>query len=221
MLRVKVFPALPLAGLSAPRGFMLQKNVSGSWALFLQSWTAEPLLHCIRKRLLHKDRFTEIQKRVGNGLAKTPQGRHAWYPPRAGDLTRQCLLLQSPRGMLFLHASQNQDKIFFSKFDTEQETKQQMMAPLHTLSKAGGASQSSLWLQEKRNAATVQPEPLNRLFENAMDVCCDNSAPFKMDQLFQLRLLVPFSHCVSAESGQNRSIYKDNITAGVTDTDDT
>ena len=121
--------------------------------------------------------------------------------------------------MLFLHASQKQAKIFFGKFDTEQETKQQLMAPLHTLFKAGGILRSSPRLQEN-TTAIVQLEALEGLFENAIDVCCDNSAQF--NKFFHPRLLVVFSYYGLAESGQkNTSIYKNNnIMAGVTDTDD-
>lgn len=123
-----------------------------SRSLRLQSlcFTASETISCTKTDV--PSRFIEIQNCVGSGLAMFPQGHRAQNPARAGDLARQWLLLQSPRWTLFLQASQTQDKIFFSKFDTEQETKQQMMAPLHTLSKAGGMLQSSLWLQENRTA---------------------------------------------------------------------
>lgn len=60
-------------------------------------------------------------------------------------------------------------------------------------------------------AAIVWLEPPDGLFEGAIDAACDNSAQFKITKFFYLRLLVVFSYCALAESGQkNASIYKNN-----------
>lgn len=79
-----------------------------------------------------------------------------------------------------------------------------MMAPLHTLSKAGDVFHlcgfRSTWQQQ---------HGLNHR-QAARDGCCDNSAEFKINTFFHLGLLLVFSYYDLSESGQKNTIYKNN-----------